>query len=110
MVHKILRLKWFNSGNIKGGDFVIHELWYKFCTSNSASVFFNKNYGSQFQSKGAIRKDFKLGLALVNKKRICTRLINKKLEKIAPTFSRTWSSITSEHDIGEDFEEVVSND
>jgi hypothetical protein len=64
----------------------------------------------QFQSKGAIRKDFKLGLALVNKKRICTRLINKKLEKIAPTFSRTWSSITSEHDIGEDFEEVVSND
>ena len=30
--------------------------------------------------------------------------------KIALTFLRSWSSITSEHDIGEDFEEVVNND
>jgi hypothetical protein len=32
-------ITWFNSGNIKGGDFVAHGLWYKFCTSNGAGVF-----------------------------------------------------------------------
>jgi hypothetical protein len=46
----------------------------------------------------------------VNKKRICSRLINQKIEEIAPTFSRAWSSIISEYDIGQDFEEFLEDD
>jgi hypothetical protein len=68
---------WFNSGSIKGGDFVAHGLWYKFCTSNGEGVFFKSKtvvHGTlQFQSKGATAKDFKLGLALVNKKSVATQ-------------------------------------
>jgi hypothetical protein len=49
-------ITWFNSGNIKEGDFVVHGLWYKFCTSNSAGVFLKSEIvvhkTLQFQSKG----------------------------------------------------------
>jgi hypothetical protein len=105
---------WINNGNIKGDDFATHGLWYKFSTSNGATMFLTLEtivYGTlQFQSKEVIVKDFKLGLALVNKKRICTQLINQKLEGIAPTFSRTWSSITTKYDMGEDLKKILEND
>lgn len=32
-------IAWFNERNICGGDFVVYEMCYNFCTSNGAGIF-----------------------------------------------------------------------
>jgi len=100
-------ITWFHHGDIKGGDFIVHQIWYKFSTSNGLGLFIrSKNlvHGTlQFNcSRVELHSNFKLGVALVNKKGICTRLVNQKIEGQPLTFSKDyWSSITFEYE--EDF-------
>jgi len=54
----------------------------------------------QFNCLGVeLHSNFKLGVALVNKKGICARLANQKIEGQQLTFSEDyWSSITFEYE------------
>ena len=74
-------ITWFHQGDMKGGDFVVYQLWYKFSTSNGPSLIIRSGslvHGTlQFEtSRVELHSNFKLGVALVNKKQICTRLVN----------------------------------
>ena len=97
-------ITWFHQGDMKRGNFAVYQLWYKFSTSNGPSLFIrsgNLVHGAlQFETSGVeLHSNFKLGVALVNKKQICTRLVNQKVAEEPLTFSKDyWSSITPEYD------------
>jgi hypothetical protein len=63
-------ITWFSSSTIKGGDFIVNQLWYKFSTSNGAGIFLRSEklvHGTlRFEENNIAIHNFKLGLALVN--------------------------------------------
>ena len=64
-----MSLTWFHQGDMKGGDFVVHQLWYKFSTSNSPGLFIRSGilvHGTlQFETSGVeLHSNFKLAIAL----------------------------------------------
>jgi len=67
-------IRWINSGNIEGGDFVVHKLWYKFYSSNDAGIFLRliilvHGILKSISPKMKLYKNFKLEATLVNKKK-----------------------------------------
>lgn len=101
-------ITWFNNGTRSGGQFGAHALWYKFDTSNNPGVFIKSEtvvHGTlSFDPIVDEVQNYRIGLALVNKKGICTRVLNQIKEGDEFTMARDYW-ITNYDELHKDDEE-----